>query len=196
MTHTDLKITRPTLLVLSGFSGTGKTTVRDRIQQLLPGTKFSVSTTTRQKRNNEKEGIDYNFVSADDFKNKIDNGELIEWEEVHGNYYGTPAAEIEKALRKSGLVIFDVDVYGGISIKKRCSEAVLVFIKTPSVDELKRRLRKRHSDSEEEIEKRISRVPEEEELSKKYDYIVINNDIEQTVGEVFNIIKNFQLNKT
>ncbi|MFC1555204.1 guanylate kinase, partial [candidate division KSB1 bacterium] len=95
-----------------------------------------------------------------------------------------------------GLVIFDVDVYGGISIKKRCSEAVLVFIKTPSVDELKRRLRKRHSDSEEEIEKRISRVPEEEELSKKYDYIVINNDIEQTVGEVFNIIKNFQLNKT
>ena len=129
------------LLVLSGPSGSGKTTLARRLVENHPEARFSISITTREPRGEEKDGVDYHFVDTLSFQQKIDRGELVEWAEVHGHFYGSPRAGVEEALRSGGIVVFDIDVQGGRSIQRRYPEAVLVFVLPPTTPELERRLR-------------------------------------------------------
>jgi len=187
-----IQIKRPTLLVISGFSGTGKTTMRDRVLAKIPGAEFSLSMTTRLPRKNERNGVDYEFVSTELFQALIEKNELLEWEKVHGNFYGSPIQPVENALSNHKLLIFDVDVFGGLSIKNSYRDAVLVFLKPPHIDVLKKRLHHRRTDSSEEIELRLKRIPLELELSKKYDVIITNTEIDKTTDEICKLIRTFQ----
>ena len=184
--------TYPTFLVLSGFSGTGKTTIRYQLLKEIPGSRFSLSVTTRKRRQEERDGVDYRFITQVEFDNLAANNELIEWEIVHGYCYGTPLKPVEDAHKTPGLIIFDLDVHGGLSIKKRYADAILVFLNPPSYDVLRERLTKRLADSPEEIERRMQRIPKEEDMSKQYDFIVTNTTVEQTVNEVCGILRDFQ----
>ncbi len=180
------------LLVISGYSGTGKTTIRDRVLTKIPDAEFSLSVTTRLPRKNERNGVDYEFVNTESFQAMIGKNEFLEWEEVHGNFYGTPVQPVEKALKCQKLLIFDVDVIGGLSIKNRYRNAILVFLKPQNIDILKKRLQYRHTDSPEEIELRLKRIPKETELSKKYDAIITNTEIDKTTDEICKVIRTYQ----
>ena len=176
------------LFVISAPSGAGKTTIVKEVLNHYPNFKFSVSATTRAIRPGEIDGKDYFFLPRDEFEKKIAEGELVEYEEIYSNYYGTLKSEIEKALREDETMVFDVDVKGGLSIKKKFPEAALIFIKPPSIEILRKRLEGRGSESKEQIERRMARVPMELEKGEFYDYIVINDELEKAVNEVFNII--------
>ena len=189
---TRIHAARPSLLALSGFSGAGKTTIREHILRRIPESRFSLSVTTRPKRADEQDGIDYQFISKDEFNSLVADNRLLEWEEVHGHFYGTPLQPVEDAHKKPGLIIFDVDVHGGLSIKKRFPEAILVFLQPPSLEVLKERLEKRHTDSPEEIDRRLQRIPNEVEMSRHYDHIITNINIKQAVDEICTIIREFQ----
>ncbi|MFC1561455.1 guanylate kinase [candidate division KSB1 bacterium] len=184
--------TRPTFLVLSGYSGVGKTTVRERIMALNPDSGFSLSITTRKRRAHEQDEVDYIFMDEKTFRRMIERGELLEYENVHGNFYGTPLKPAEEAMKKPGLFIFDVDGCGGISIKKKFPDAILVFLQPPDLDELKSRLLQRHTESSADIDNRLKRIPKETELSRQYEYIVTNEDLDKTLAEIARIIADFQ----
>ncbi len=180
------------LVVLSAPSGGGKTTITKILAERNPNYKISISATTRPRRSFEKDGVDYDFLSEEQFFEKVRNGEFLEHEEVHGNRYGTLKARIESLLDDGYTVLFDIDVYGALNIKKQYPDAVLIFIRPPSMDELKDRLKKRKTDTSAEIEKRLSRLPEEYAKSVFFDYDVVNNDLEQTVEKITHIIENAQ----
>ena len=173
------------LIVISAPSGAGKTTIVRKLQELHPGWQFSVSCTTRQKRDYEKDADDYEFITAEEFSKRIENRELLEYEEVHGHMYGTPRAMVDSALQNGTDLILEVDVNGALAIKKVYpDESATVFIHPPSLDVLKNRLRKRGADSEERIEERLKRAAMEIEKSPGFDIEVINSDIEQAVTEI------------
>ncbi len=183
------------LFVICAPSGAGKTTIIHELFKIFPDLAFSVSATTRSKRPNETDGKDYHFISMDEFLSKKANNEFIETEEVHGNYYGTLKSEAEPFLKSNKHMIFDVDVKGALSIKKMYPEAVTVFIDVP-YEELVRRLKNRNTETEEQIEKRASRIKMEVELKEKFDHIVDNSKgLESAVKEVEKIIKNNISNK-
>ncbi|HUI29139.1 MAG TPA: guanylate kinase [Candidatus Acidoferrales bacterium] len=181
---------RGLLLVISAPSGAGKTTIVREVLQRFPSFEFSVSATTREMRPGEINGRDYFFLSKSDFENKIAGGELVEYEEIYSNYYGTLKGEIERAISAGENIVFDVDVKGGLSIKKKFPQAVTIFIKPPSFEILKERLEMRGSETKEQIERRLKRVPMELEKGEFYDYIIINDDLERAVSEVSEIINN------
>ncbi|CUT00338.1 guanylate kinase [Candidatus Kryptonium thompsonii] len=161
---------RGKLIVVSAPSGSGKTTIAKKILEKFPFMKFSVSATTRPKRNGEVDGKDYFFLSREEFEKKIQNGELLEWEEIYGNYYGTLKSVVESALKNGDILVFDVDVNGAISIKEKFPEdSVLIFIKPPNMETLKERLKRRKTESEEQIKRRLERVPMELEKAKYFD---------------------------
>jgi len=188
----SIVFTRPTFLVLSGYSGVGKSTVREKIIGAIPGSRFSVSVTTRVRREHEREGEDYIFVSGERFRTMIDEDGFLEFEEVHGNYYGTPVQPVNDARKSPGLFIFDVDVYGGITIKKKIPEAILVFLQPPDLDELRKRLAGRKTEDDAAIGKRLARIPKEQELSQQYDYRVTNAVLDDALVEIAGIIRGFQ----
>lgn len=167
------------LLVLSAPSGAGKTTLAHRVLKEEQNTHFSVSHTTREPRGRERDGIDYHFVDSLTFQQRIERGEFVEWAEVHGHFYGSPQAAVDRAITGGQLVVFDIDVQGGQTIKRKYAEAILVFILPPSVEELERRLRSRGTDGEETIRRRMlgARVEMERGVAS-YDYILINDSIE------------------
>ncbi|CUS77736.1 guanylate kinase [Candidatus Kryptonium thompsonii] len=180
---------RGKLIVVSAPSGSGKTTIAKKILEKFPFMKFSVSATTRPKRNGEVDGKDYFFLSREEFEKKIQNGELLEWEEIYGNYYGTLKSVVESALKNGDILVFDVDVNGAISIKEKFPEdSVLIFIKPPNMETLKERLKRRKTESEEQIKRRLERVPMELEKAKYFDYIFINDNLESTVKSVVRAI--------
>jgi guanylate kinase len=183
------------LFVVSAPSGAGKTTIIKELFNLVPELEFSVSATTRKKREGETEGKDYYFISQNDFKKKIDGGEFVEYEEVFGNYYGTLKSEVEPCLGKNRHLIFDVDVKGALSLKKLYPGAVMIFIDV-SLEEIIERLKKRQTESNEEITKRISRIKEEIEKKKYFEFIVANagsqNGLETAVKEVEKIINKYK----
>lgn len=179
---------RGMLLVVSAPSGAGKTTIVKEILREFPNFGFSVSATTRDKRPGEVDGRDYFFLTKDEFEKRISSGELVEYEEIYSNYYGTLKSEVEKALSNGKDIVFDVDVNGGLSIKARFPEAVLVFIKPPSVEALRKRLEGRGSETVEEIDRRMSRVGMELEKGEAFDYIVVNDELKRAVTDVFGII--------
>ncbi len=182
------------LIVLSAPSGTGKTTIVKEILKRDKDLIFSVSATTRAKRKGETDGKDYFFISKEDFENKIKNNEFVEYECVFGvDYYGTLKSFVEKNLREDKLIIFDLDVLGALSIKKYYGEkAVLIFIKPPDKESLISRLKSRGTEVEEDIERRIARFDKEMALIKEFNYIVVNDNLENAVNEIQKIINKYK----
>lgn len=180
---------KPKLFVFSAPSGSGKTTIVKDILKSFPGFKFSVSATTRKKRPDEIDGVDYFFLTEEEFKKKIENGEFIEWEKFYDYYYGTFKAVVEENLKQGYHTVFEVDVKGALNIKKAYSDAVLIFIAPPSIDELRKRLEKRKTETEEDMKKRIERAEMELSFKDKFDYVVENVNLEEAKEKVKKIIE-------
>jgi guanylate kinase len=173
------------LIVLSSPSGGGKSTLARHLSNIYPGLKFSVSATTRQKRQGERNGRDYFFVSKDAFDRKIENDELVEYEEIFGNFYGTLKSEIEKSISEEKTMLFDVDVKGAISLEKAFpTDTISIFIYPPSMQELENRLRDRSTESEDEITKRLARSEEEFSYKDQFDYTVLNDILEDALSDI------------
>ncbi len=176
------------IFVISGPSGVGKTTLSQLLLKNVNNLAFSISYTTRPPRAGEKNGVDYFFIGKDEFKSMIAKGEILEWAEVYEHYYGTSARFVKEALMKGHDVLLDIDVQGARHVKRYFSQAVLIFILPPSLEVLKHRLLKRHTESKEALKKRLKEVKEEIKNSKKFDYIVINKDLKSALGEILAII--------
>lgn len=182
------------LIVFSAPSGSGKTTiVRHLLAKENLNLEFSISATSRQIRGNEKEGIDYYFLSTEAFKQKIKNDEFLEWEEVYrDNFYGTLKSEVERIWAKGKHVIFDIDVAGGLRIKKKFpKETLAVFVKPPSVDELKIRLKKRKTEDDERINMRIAKASVELATAPQFDKIIKNKDLPEALKKAEDLVATF-----
>jgi guanylate kinase len=189
MTSMDTSLSPGLLLVLSAPSGAGKTTLAQRLLRELPGALLSVSFTTRIPRGQEKDGVDYHFVDAKTFQEKIERDDFVEWAEVYGQFYGSPRSVIDEAFKLKSLALFDIDVQGGLAIKKKYPDALLTFILPPSMEELERRLRGRKTDSDDTIRKRMLAARLEIEKGQSaYDFIVINDDVERAFQDVRAIV--------
>ena len=166
------------ILLISGPSGCGKSSLLKEVYKEIKNYYFSISTTTRQPRVGEQDGVDYYFVTKEQFKKDIEDGNFLEWAEVHGNYYGTSLKPINKALDEQKLVIFDIDVQGFEQVITKLKDiTTTVFITTPSITELEKRLYKRDTDSKEIIQKRIINAKKEIEYIDRYDYFIVNDDL-------------------
>ncbi len=179
------------LLILSGPSGAGKSTLIKTVLEHFEDVYFSISTTTRPKRAGEVDGKDYFFVTPEEFEKDIEEGMFLEWAKVHGNYYGTSLRPVQKALQEGRLVLFDIDVQGFESIKKsRFAElATSVFITTPTMSELRQRLLKRGTDDEATIQKRLKNALKEMQYMPKFDYILINEDLQTSKEQIVSIAR-------
>ncbi len=174
-------------MVISSPSGGGKTTICQGVMRKHEEYVFSVSLTTRKKRKGEREGIDYYFTRDEEFRQKVRQGKLVEWARVHNHYYGTLRRFVDLA-QKDKVVLFDVDVKGGTSLKRKYPHSVLIFLLPPSLRELGRRLRRRKADDPEEVKRRIRTALKEIKFMSKYDYVVINCRIDESIKAVEEII--------
>ncbi|MBQ3674111.1 MAG: guanylate kinase [Campylobacter sp.] len=181
------------ILLISGPSGSGKSTLINRLMKEEKDIYFSISCTTREIRQGEKDGVDYYFLSVDEFKKGIENGEFLEWALVHKNYYGTSLKPVLKAFEENKVVIFDIDVQGfDIARSKFKDEITSVFITTKSSTELKKRLEKRGTNTQEDIERRLNNAVGEMSHIKDYDFLLINDDLEQTYDKFKSIFKSLK----
>lgn len=176
------------LLVLSGPSGVGKGTVNKRVRELLPNLKNSISVTTRPKRPNEIDGVHYHFISQEEFDNLVKNDGLLEYAQVYQNFYGTPKKPVLQALDNGEDMIFELDIQGARLIKQAYNDCVRIFISPPSIDELVNRLNLRGTETEEVKSLRLSETKKELEEARFYDYLVVNNDIEEAAQKIVEII--------
>lgn len=181
------------LVVISGPSGAGKGTLVKVLREQDENIRLSVSATTRRPRDGEIDGESYFYKSVDEFKDMIKNDELVEWVEYCDNFYGTPRKYIDECIEKGLDVILEIEVEGAQNIKNKFPECVLVFILPPSLDELKKRITGRGTEENSVIEKRLLKAKKEIGLVNKYDYIIINNDIENAVHEIKSILKTEKL---
>ncbi|OQX82401.1 MAG: guanylate kinase [Bacteroidetes bacterium 4484_276] len=181
------------LIIVSAPSGSGKTTIVKQVLASGLKLKFSISACSRKPRGNETNGKDYYFLGSDDFRKKIENNEFIEWEEVYkDNFYGTLKSELQRIWDSGHSVIFDVDVKGGLNIKRQFPDISLaIFIMAPSVDELEKRLRNRATDDDETINKRIAKAEYELSFAQQFDKIIVNDNLEKAVLETYNSVKGF-----
>ena len=177
------------LFVLSAPSGGGKTTIIKKVREMMGDLAYSISVTSRPPREGETDGKDYYFVSETAFRKMVDEGMLLEWAEVHGHLYGTPKKPVTEHLDHGRDMIMDIDVQGGLAIKKMLNDSVLVFLLPPTIDTLEERLRSRNKDSEDVIALRLENAVREIAVAEKYDYCVINDDLAKTVGEIKTIIE-------
>ncbi len=186
-------MSRGKLLIFSAPSGSGKTTIIKELLKHNLNLQFSISATSREPRHNEKDSVDYYFLSKLEFEKKIENNDFLEWEEVYKDvYYGTLKSEVERIRESGSNVIFDVDVVGGVNIKNFYKEeALAIFIQPPSVEELKNRLISRDTDSLEEIKKRIEKAEYELTFASKFDKIVINDKLDDAISDTLTIVKQF-----
>ena len=182
------------LIIFSAPSGSGKTTlVHYLLQQPELHLAFSISAASREKRPNEIDGQDYYFMKPEIFKKKIQNREFIEWEEVYkDNYYGTLKSEVSRLLNEGKNVIFDIDVKGGLNIKKQFpNQSLAIFVKPPSVAELKKRLHSRQTESPEKIRMRLAKADQEMQYAKDFDVIIVNDNLEKAKKEAYEVVKAF-----
>lgn len=182
------------LIVFSGPSGSGKTSIVKALLKDYPQTfGFSISATTRPKRKGEKDGKDYYFISLNEFKRKIQEKAFIEWEEVYeGLFYGTLKSEVERLHQLHKHVLFDIDVEGGLNIKRLYGDKVLtIFVMPPDIQTLEERLKKRKTESKESLKKRIDKAKAEIEKSKYFDRILLNNDLQTTIEKAKSIVLEF-----
>jgi len=176
------------LFVISGSSGVGKGTLLKSFLAKHPDFKLSVSCTTRKPREGEVHGINYFFLTQEEFDNLIKNNEFLEWAEFSGNFYGTKKEFVEKTLSNGDNLILEIDTKGALNVKKIMPESVLIFIAPPSVEELESRLRGRHTETEEAIQKRLSAIKLEIQNSKNFDYQIINDTVENAVKRLEEIM--------
>lgn len=172
------------LFILSGPSGVGKDAVLAELMKSLPGVRRCVTATTRARRDSETDGVDYTFLSVDEFRKRIAEDGFLEYAEVYGNLYGTPRRWVEDARAAGFDVVLKIDVQGGLTVKRAAPEAIAVFLVPPSMDELERRLRARNSESEESIQRRLRNAALEMEQIPHYDYLVENRTIDRAVEEL------------
>ena len=176
------------LLVLSGPSGAGKGTLVERLVAARPECTFSISATTRPQRATEEDGVQYEFVGREEFERRRSAGLFLEWAEVHNHFYATPLRFVDEGVRAGRVVVLDVDVQGGASVRRARRDAVSVFVYPPSIDALRQRLLKRHTDTAEVIETRLTNAPGELAEWREYDYLVMNDDLEQAVARLTAIV--------
>ena len=179
------------VFIFSAPSGSGKTTIlKPILERMKDKFSFSISATTRPAREGEKDGVDYYFITPEKMREHIEKGDFIEWEEVYqGKYYGTFKSELDRIWNQGKFVIFDIDVKGGVNIKKILQQqACSIFIMPPSIEELEKRLRNRNTESEETLKERLSRAKMEISLSENFDYVVCNDDLNTAIARVEEII--------
>ena len=177
------------LIIITGPSGVGKGTV---VKELLDRNKdiwLSISATTRNPRVGEKDGLNYYFISEERFKDMIDKKEFLEWAQFAGNYYGTPLSTVNEKIEKGFIVLLEIEVEGAKQIKEKFPEALSIFLLPPSKAELEKRIRNRGTEKEEAINRRLSRANYEIASSGEFDFVLTNHDVDETVKEVFKIIK-------
>jgi len=181
------------LIIFSAPSGAGKTTIVKYLLDQNLNLEFSISATSRAPRHTETPGKDYYFLYEKEFRQKIENNEFLEWEEVYnGNYYGSLKSEVERIRNHGKNVIFDVDVLGGLNIKKFYGDdALAIFVQPPSIEELRKRLVSRSTETEEKIQMRIAKAEQELNFASKFDVIIVNNDLTLACREAENLIRDF-----
>jgi guanylate kinase len=181
------------LVIISAPSGAGKTTIVKHLLDSGLNLSFSVSATTRQLRGNEKDGVDYFFISVAEFRKRIGNNEFVEWEEVYKDLlYGTLKSELERIWKAGKNVLFDVDVEGGITLKKKFgTKAIAIFVMPPSVTELENRLVKRGTDTPEKIRVRVEKAEDELKLANQFDTVIVNHQLDKAKEEAFKIVSAF-----
>lgn len=181
------------VLIFSAPSGSGKSTIVNHILGLHPEIEFSISATSRPPRGQEKDGVEYYFLDVDDFRNRIQAGQFVEFEQVYeGRYYGTLKSEVERIWAKGHVIVFDVDVKGGVNLKKYFGDQALsVFIQAPSVEELHRRLIARKTDSPEAIAERVAKAAEEMTYAPKFDVVLVNDVLEEAYARAEKLVDDF-----
>lgn len=181
------------LVIISAPSGAGKTTIVKHLLEMGLNLEFSVSATTRPRRENETDGEDYFFLTVSEFRKKIENNEFVEWEEVYKDIlYGTLKSELERIWVKGKHVLFDVDANGGINLKKKFgTESIAIFIMPPSIEELENRLVKRGTESIEKIKMRVSKARDEMKFADQFDSIIVNHQLDKAKSEAFKIVSSF-----
>ena len=172
------------LIVISGASGTGKGTVCKKILSDLPEVAYSISATTRAPRPGEVDGKEYYFLSVAEFKNWIADGKFLEHAEVYGNFYGTPLNKIEERLNRGEDILLEIDVQGALNVKRKCPEGVYIFLLPPSLEELKRRIEGRGTETPESLNRRMKNALAEINVGLEYDYVVVNDSIENAVEKI------------
>lgn len=177
-----------TLIVISGCSGVGKSTVISKVLLSRQDIYFSVSFTTRAPRPGEVDGVNYHFINREEFESRIARDEFLEYAEYVGNYYGTSLKVIQEKLEQGIDVLLDIEVQGAAKVKEKCPEAVMIFIIPPSFEELSRRLRERKTDTEEKIAGRLQKAKQEFKKIPIYDYLVVNDQVKTAVDEIFSIL--------
>lgn len=181
------------LLIFSAPSGAGKSTIVQHLMQQNLGLEFSISATSRKPREGESDGREYHFITSDEFRRRIKEDEFIEWEEVYPDqYYGTLFSEVDRIWKRGDHAIFDIDVEGGMSLKKLYGEkACAIFIQPPSLELLEQRLRSRGTDDEESLRKRLDKARHELEYASRFDHIVVNDSLDQALAETEKIVREF-----
>ncbi len=176
------------LVVVSGASGTGKGTVCSALLENTPGLSYSISATTRNPREGEEDGVQYYFMSKEQFQEMIQEEGFLEWAEVYGNYYGTPIKKIQERLSEGCDVLLEIDVQGALHVMEKCPEGVFIFLLPPSLEELEKRIRGRGTETEESLAKRLGSAKKEISVGRQYKYAVVNDTVENAVAKIKEIL--------